>query len=107
MKGNMCKRFVAVLLTVCAVICIMPVNSPSAEKYPSRPVELVCGLAPGGASDFMNRVLAKYFEKYLGVSFVPINKPGPAQMMAASYVAKAAPMGIQSARLPTRLLRPN
>jgi tripartite-type tricarboxylate transporter receptor subunit TctC len=60
----------------------------TAESDPRR-----SGLAPGGAADFMNRVLAKYFEKYLKVPFAVINKPGPSQMMGASYVANSKPDG--------------
>jgi tripartite-type tricarboxylate transporter receptor subunit TctC len=105
MKSKTMKHFLLVLVvSIFGFLCIGLTNSWSAEKYPSRPVELVCGLAPGGASDFMNRVLAKYFEKYLGVSFVPINKPGPAQMMAASYVAKAAPDGYTIGQIANQII---
>lgn len=85
---DICKAVVVVML-----ICVMSGVSWSAEKYPSRSIELVCGSSPGGGVDIANRLMAKYFEKYLKVPFAPMNKPGPSQMMMASYLATAKPDG--------------
>jgi tripartite-type tricarboxylate transporter receptor subunit TctC len=94
MKRNTMKSFFGVLLVgIFTLLCGMLTISWSAEQYPSRSVELACGQSAGGGVDVFNRLMAKYFEKYLKVTFVPINKPGPAQMMAAVYVAKAKPDG--------------
>jgi tripartite-type tricarboxylate transporter receptor subunit TctC len=94
MRSNTTKSLFLILsVTMVMLSCIGVTDSRSAEKYPSRPVETANGLAAGGPGDITNRIVAKYLEKYLGVPFVPINKPGPAQMMAASYVAKARPDG--------------
>ena len=94
MKRNTMQSFFVVLtVSIFAFFCIIPASVWSAEQYPSRSVELACGQAAGGGVDLFNRLMARYFEKYLKVPFVPINKPGPAQMMAASYVAKAKPDG--------------
>ena len=78
---------------IVAIIAFLASVSWSADKYPSRSVELVCGSTAGGATDIANRLMAKYFEKYLKVPFVPVNKPGPSQMMMASYVATSKPDG--------------
>jgi tripartite-type tricarboxylate transporter receptor subunit TctC len=95
--GNFMKRKTMKCLRIGAMIVILAgilsSVSWSADKYPSRSVELVCGSSAGGGTDIANRILAKYFEKYLKVPFVPINKPGPSQMMMASYVATAKPDG--------------
>jgi tripartite-type tricarboxylate transporter receptor subunit TctC len=94
MKRNAAKQFLLVfMVSIFALFCIVSSSSWSAEKYPSRSVELACGQAAGGGVDIFNRIMTKYFEKYLGVPFVPVNKPGPAQMMAAVYVAKSKPDG--------------
>lgn len=85
--------FFGVVCVVLTCICFTSVCSWSADKYPSRSIELVCGSSPGGGTDVGNRILAKYFEKYLKVPIVPVNKPGPSQMMMASYVATAKPDG--------------
>jgi tripartite-type tricarboxylate transporter receptor subunit TctC len=85
--------FTVAIMLIFVFACIMPVTAWSAEKYPNRSVEIVVGSPPGGLADTLTRMLARYFEKYLKTSFVPINKPGPSQMMAASYVAKSKPDG--------------
>ncbi len=81
---------VTIIVTIIAVLASV---SWSAEKYPSRTIELACGSSAGGGTDIANRLLAKYFEKYLKVSVAPVNKPGPSQMMMASYIATARPDG--------------
>jgi len=104
MKKNM-RKVLLFLVCIFAVVCIVPTSSWSAEKYPTRPVELVCGMAAGGLGDLNNRLLAKYFEKYLGVPFVTINKPGPSQMMGASYVAQAKPDGYTVGQLTNGIIQ--
>jgi tripartite-type tricarboxylate transporter receptor subunit TctC len=78
---------------IVATIALLTSVSWAADKYPSRSIELVCGSTAGGATDVANRLMAKYFEKYLKVSIAPMNKPGPSQMMMASYVATSKPDG--------------
>jgi tripartite-type tricarboxylate transporter receptor subunit TctC len=70
-----------------------------AEKYPSRSIELVCAVPPGGYVDLINRSLAKTLEKYLKVVVIPVNKPGGGDMVAANALANAAPDGYTLALL--------
>jgi tripartite-type tricarboxylate transporter receptor subunit TctC len=68
-------------------------SSWAAEKYPTRPIEMICGYAPGGQADVTNRLLGRFLEKYLGVSIVHVYKPGAGGAIAATYVANARPDG--------------
>lgn len=68
-------------------------SSWAVEKYPTRPVEMVCGYAPGGQADVTNRLLGRFLEKYLGVPIVHIYKAGAGGAIAATYVANSRPDG--------------
>jgi tripartite-type tricarboxylate transporter receptor subunit TctC len=65
----------------------------AAEKYPSRPIEIVCAFQPGGAADVTNRLFAKFLEKNLGVSMVPTNKPGAGGVIGVTYLVNSLPDG--------------
>jgi tripartite-type tricarboxylate transporter receptor subunit TctC len=64
-----------------------------AQPYPSRPVRLVLGFAPGGAADFVSRTLQEPLARGLGQPIVVDNKPGAGSSIAAEHVAKSAPDG--------------
>ena len=58
-------------------------------NYPSRPVRIVVGYAPGGAADIASRMLAEWMSTHMGQSFVVDNKPGASGTLAANMVSKS------------------
>ncbi|MDF2523545.1 MAG: putative transport protein [Clostridiales bacterium] len=51
-------------------------NSDSAPKYPTKGIDLVVCVSPGGTPDLLSRVAAEWLTKYWGVPVSVINKAG-------------------------------
>jgi tripartite-type tricarboxylate transporter receptor subunit TctC len=64
----------------------------SAQPYPSRPVRLLIGYAPGG-SDIPGRMLAQRLAEKFGQPFVIDNRPGASSILATDLLSKAPPDG--------------
>ena len=64
-----------------------------APAYPSKPVKLVVGFAPGGAADYVARAMSDAFGKALGQPIIIENRSGGGSSIAADMVAKSVPDG--------------
>jgi tripartite-type tricarboxylate transporter receptor subunit TctC len=64
-----------------------------AETYPTRPVRLLVGYAPGGVTDIAARLIGGWLSDRLGQQFVIENRPGASSNIATGTVARAAPDG--------------
>ncbi|HUP30227.1 MAG TPA: tripartite tricarboxylate transporter substrate-binding protein, partial [Usitatibacter sp.] len=61
--------------------------------FPTRPVTLTVGFAPGGGTDTAARIIAKKLTDNIGQSVVVENRAGAGGNIAAQHLAQAAPDG--------------
>jgi tripartite-type tricarboxylate transporter receptor subunit TctC len=64
-----------------------------AQGYPTKPVKIVLGLAPGASTDVGTRLLAQHLTEVVGQPFIVENKTGAGSTLAAAAVASAPPDG--------------
>ena len=68
-------------------------SAAAQTPYPSRTITLVLPFAAGSGTDTTTRIISQHLGMALGVGIVIDNKPGANGMIAATYVARAAPDG--------------
>ncbi len=80
-------RLLAALLLAC------PLAAQAQGAYPTKPIRILVGFAPGGGTDIMTRIVAPRLAEKLGQPVVVDNRPGAGGNLATEAVAKAAPDG--------------
>lgn len=78
---------VAILICLGLVIGLLP--SYAQEKYPTKNIELVISMGPGGVQDIIGRIFADELSKILKVPVAAINKPGATGTLAPTHVLNA------------------
>jgi tripartite-type tricarboxylate transporter receptor subunit TctC len=64
-----------------------------AQVYPSRPVRIIVGFAPGGAYDIAARLMSQFLSERLGQQFIIDNRPGGGGNIGTEAVVRAPPDG--------------
>jgi tripartite-type tricarboxylate transporter receptor subunit TctC len=82
-------------LHLAAGAAALPVLSPvaGALAYPTRPVRVIVGFAPGQAIDITTRIVAQRLSERLGQQFIIENRPGGGGNIGTEVVVRAPPDG--------------
>ena len=84
-------------LSACLVAWLCMSNAlaqtDSAERFPTKPIRLIVGFAPGGGTDSAARMIAVKLSVLLGQSVVVENRAGAGGNIACEAIAKATPDG--------------
>lgn len=89
------KKIVRNLFSIVAActIGLVSLGVSAQGAYPSKPIRIILGVAPGGLIDISARLVATQLSQRLGQPVVIDNRPGAATTIAANAVLKADPDG--------------
>src|SRR4249919_961078 len=83
------RRFAARLAAALALIPALALG----QGYPNKPVKMIIPFAPGGASDFVGRIIQPNLSELLGQQVVIENRPGASGNIGVEAAARSAPDG--------------
>jgi tripartite-type tricarboxylate transporter receptor subunit TctC len=64
-------------------------HAQSSPNYPSKPIRMIIPFAPGGASDFVGRMIAQPLGQLLGQQVIADNRPGASGNIGLEAAARA------------------
>jgi tripartite-type tricarboxylate transporter receptor subunit TctC len=64
-----------------------------AEKYPTKPIQVIVPFSAGGSSDLTARTVEKFWTKYSPQPWLIVNKPGAGGVLGEEYVVRSKPDG--------------
>ena len=85
------RKFLQLAATAAALLAVSRIAR--AQSYPTRPVRIVVGFAPGGPNDLNARLVAQWLSERLGQQFIVDNRPGASGNIAMELVVKSPPDG--------------
>ena len=83
------KQLISALILACTAWSAHAQGS----AYPSKPIRLVVGFAPGGAADYVARAMSDAMGKAIGQTVIVENRAGAGSSIAAENIARSAPDG--------------
>ena len=76
-------------LAIGAIFGLVATQAAIAQTYPTKPIRIVLGFPPGGATDILSRDFASKLGEELKQQVIIENKPGAGGTIGADLVAKA------------------
>ena len=76
-------------MVIGALVLGTQAHAQAADTYPTKPIKIVVGFAPGGGSDFIARIVAQKLTQQLGQTVFVENRPGAGGNLGAEIALKA------------------
>src|SRR5580704_18121085 len=88
-------RLIVAVAAIVQLLLLAWATTANAEEFPEhgRPITLLVGYAPGGATDTSARLLAAALEPLLHTSVQVVNRPGAGSQVALTQLVRAKPDG--------------
>jgi tripartite-type tricarboxylate transporter receptor subunit TctC len=86
------RRQILYVAAGAAVLLAAP-GTAAAPSWPARPVRLIVGFAPGGATDIVARIIAQWLSERLGQQVIVENRTGAGSNIAAQAAISSPPDG--------------
>jgi tripartite-type tricarboxylate transporter receptor subunit TctC len=87
------KRLAAVALAISACAAMASRAQEKPAGFPTKPIRIIIGIAPGGGLDTMTRLGAQKLSERWGQPVIVDNRPGGGTVVAMDLVVKAPPDG--------------
>ncbi|MGE5248379.1 MAG: Bug family tripartite tricarboxylate transporter substrate binding protein [Verrucomicrobiota bacterium] len=87
------KRLIAVLVALALACVLLPNASTAEDAYPSKPINAIVPMAPGGSTDLLARTVEKFWKNYSKEPLVIVNKPGGGGVVGTEGVVRSRPDG--------------
>ncbi len=93
MFKNHFSRFFAIFAPLMLGVFLSINAHAQSAAYPNKPIKMIIPFAPGGASDFIGRILSVKMSEVLGQQVIVDNRTGAAGNIGMEAAAKSAPDG--------------
>jgi tripartite-type tricarboxylate transporter receptor subunit TctC len=96
MKSIPFPTWVKLVVGAPALFCAVAATAYAQDKaasYPSKPLRILVGYAPGGATDIVARLVGQKLHEAWGQPVIVDNKPGASSNIASEQAARATPDG--------------